>query len=415
MTREFVPTRIGVHNSDESVPRSMASSANARRHYSDNGVDGPHRDHIFSKGAPMISTGSRLCLLGLLALCFTASGAAQDAADEISADEATAIIKRAYDLSQRAKTVAEYSGIVDACERIIAAEVDETKTDYARKLGAWAYNRRGELHAEKAAELQEQGTPDQAAEFDALALADFNRSLEFDSTKWKAFHNRGVNSALAGDFEAALADFNRVLELHTDYGNTWFNRGETHFELRQFSKAIEDYTQYLRLSPGDATALSRRGRAYAQSGQFGQAIADFNRVLQLNQADAETYVDRADASESLKQWQQAANDYRQAIRLNDQLGRAYRGAAWLMATCPNEQFRNPELALQAARKAIELDGRDNPRYLDALAAALAASGQYEQAAQELAAAVELVPEEDRKELEARLKTYQASQAFRQSN
>ena len=49
-------------------------------------------------------------------------------------------------------------------------------------------------------------------------------------------------------------------------------------------------------------------------------------------------------------------NYRQAIKLSPKLGRAYRGVAWLMATCPEERFRNAELAVASARQALALDG-----------------------------------------------------------
>ena len=73
----------------------------------------------------------------------------------------------------------------------------------------------------------------------------------------------------------------------------------------------------------------------------------------------------------------AATDYRGAVEIDPNLARAYQGAAWLMATCPDEKFRNQKVALQAAKKAIEIGGDDNARFLDTLAAAYADTGQFE--------------------------------------
>jgi tetratricopeptide (TPR) repeat protein len=353
----------------------------------------------------------------LFVLLFAAAtlAAAPVEAQSITAENASAAIQRVFEQSQQARDIEAYTSVIETCEEIAAAPIDEKKIDYANKLAAWAYNRRGEKRAEEASLLADKGEQQQAEQIDTLALADFNRSLALDATKWKAYHNRGVSHAVKGDYEAALADFSRSLELEPEYSNTWFNRGEIEFEEGNYQKAIDDYNQALRLKADDLGAISRRGRAYAATKQYGQAIDDFTRLLRLAPQNAETYVDRAEAQAKLHRWQQAANDYRQAIRLDDELGRAYQGAAWLMATSPNEQFRNPALALQAAQKAVELDGRDDFRYLDTLAAALANAGQYEQAITQATAAAEAAPDEQQAAIEQRRKLYEANQPYRQAN
>ena len=352
----------------------------------------------------------RLPLLFVLCLSLLASTVQ---AQGVTAENVGTAIKRAYDLSQQANDVAAYAELINLCEEIAKLPVEEKQVTYAKNLAAWAYNRRGEAHAEQANILAEKGNEDQAAELDAISLADFTRSVTLDPTKWKAYHNRGVSNALAGNYEAALVDFSRSLELQPEYSNTWFNRGEVYFEQGEFPQAIADYTKALQFKQNDLQALSRRGRAHAAARQYAEAIVDLTSVLRLAPSDAETLADRAEAYASLQQWQQAATDYRQAINLNDKLGRAYRGAAWLLSTSPNEQFRNPEMALQAARKAIELDGRTDHRYLDALSAALATSGEYSQAVTEMKAAIAAAPAAARPELEQRLKLYEAEQPYRQ--
>ncbi len=50
-----------------------------------------------------------------------------------------------------------------------------------------------------------------------------------------------------------------------------------------------------------------------------------------------------------------------------------------MATCPDKKYRNTELALSAAKKAVELEGEPTIRGLDTLATAYAASGKVTEA------------------------------------
>ena len=79
---------------------------------------------------------------------------------------------------------------------------------------------------------------------------------------------------------------------------------------------------------------------------------------------------------------------------DDTMARAYQNVAWLMATCPEERFRNPTLAVRAAKKALELDGAT---YLgwDTYAAALASVGQYAQATAAQRKAVSSAPAEEK--------------------
>ena len=83
-----------------------------------------------------------------------------------------------------------------------------------------------------------------------------------------------------------------------------------------------------------------------------------------------------------------------------------------MATCPDESYRDTELALKAAERAIQLDGSEDYRYLDTLAAAQANVGQYSQAAETLMGAVDVAPEEIRPELKERMTLYQAQRPYR---
>ncbi len=113
------------------------------------------------------------------------------------------------------------------------------------------------------------------------------------------------------------------------------------------------------------------------------------------------------------EWDKAANDFRQAISLDKKFGRGYQSAAWLMATCPDPQFRNPDLAVRSAERAIELDGDGEYIYLDTLAAALANSGQFERAQDAQRRAIELAPPENVAPLKQRLTLYGTRKPYRQ--
>lgn len=83
-------------------------------------------------------------------------------------------------------------------------------------------------------------------------------------------------------------------------------------------------------------------------------------------------------------WQEQRDFYRaiaeftRATELNPKLGEPYNNLAWILATCNNPDYRNAELALKNAHKAVELL-KETPDTLDTLAAALAESGRFPEA------------------------------------
>jgi tetratricopeptide (TPR) repeat protein len=212
-----------------------------------------------------------------------------------------------------------------------------------------------------------------------------------------------------------MRDFNRVIELKPDYANAWFNRGEIRYDQGQHEEAAADYSQALRLNDKDAGAYACRGHAYFQLRQFQQALADYDQAVRLDGKSAEALANRADAYQSLGQWEQAAVDYRGSVELDQRLGRAYLGAAWLMATCPRDEIRNADLAIEAAKKAIELEGEQKHQHLDTLAAAYANAGLFDQAKATLEKAIRLAPEADAKRMRERLALYDAGKPYRQDD
>lgn len=321
------------------------------------------------------------------------------------------LLREAHARSQQATTLEHYNEIIDLCQQAAETPLSDNLAQYAKKLRAWAHNQRGEYYAEQAGATPET-QPEAGSRLDEQALAEFETALELNPDYWKAVHNRGVSRALAGCFDEAISDFTRALALKPDYANAWFNRGEIYYEQEKFDQAIADYSRAIQLNDKDFDTRIRRGHAYFQTRQFQQALADYDRAVEIAPNNAEALANRADANRSLARWQQAADDYLQAVRLDPKCGRAYQGAAWLMATCPDARMRNPDLALRAARQALDLLGREDVGALDALAAAQANNGQYAEAQKTLAEAIPAADEEKARALQQRLELYRQQQPYR---
>ena len=89
--------------------------------------------------------------------------------------------------------------------------------------------------------------------------------------------------------------------------------------------------------------------------------------------------------------------------------------AWILATHPSPALRDPKEAVRLGERAAELGGRRDPVVLDALAAAYAASGDWERATATAAEAVALARPRAKDladDISRRLALYQKRQPFR---
>ncbi len=318
-------------------------------------------------------------------------------ADDADQPEAAAY-EKAYKLTSTAKTFEDYSKIIQLCKGALVNESNEKMALYYRQLMAWALNRRGEV-------LTDQNRNEEA-------LADFEDAINLNPQRWQALHNRAVCYAMQGDFERALADFDRTIEIKPDYANARFNRGEIYYEQGEYRRAIDDYNQAIRLSPKDSAAFNSRGHSYYKLKDYRQALRDYTDAIRVDPTNAAAYTNRGDAYADKGDFAKASSDYRAAIRIDPNLGRAYQSAAWLLATCPVDRFRDSKLAMEAAQKAVELDGDDDYRYLDTLAAAYANAGDFRKARELQTKVVSMAPSAEAERYENRLALYEEDRPYR---
>jgi len=319
----------------------------------------------------------------------------------LSAGDATtgrAVVDQAFAKSKSAATEVEFSEVIDLCRGGMRSELSKGYEDYARRLMGWAYNRRGEERAKLGRDKE--------------ALADFEAAVEA-SGSWRAIHNRGVSYAALGRYQQAMADFNKAIELNGRYPNAYYNRGELRYQQGDLAGAIEDYTKALQLGPPDAAMFNSLGYAFYRLERFGEALHDYGEAIKLDPENVAALINRADTYSDLGQYGDAAKDYRAAVKIAPRLGRAYQSTAWFMATCPDTHYRNDKLAIDAARKAIELDGADY-RNLSTLAAAQASAGLFDEAKATQEQAIAKAAQTEKVTAEKMMALYQRDVAYRES-
>ncbi|QGJ71678.1 Hypothetical protein PBC10988_33850 [Planctomycetales bacterium 10988] len=357
----------------------------------------------------MKSAFSALLSLGVLASSSCLLTPNQATAQQLSPQDAQAILAQANDLLQSAyektttaSTIEDFTSIIEICLQARELDIPPQRAEYGKELESWALNRRGQLYLDEGA-------------FES-ALADFEKSLLLDDTRWLAYHNRGFCYANLGNFKLALQDFEKTLALNPDYGKAYINRGEVHYAQGDFQKAVENYSAALRLDNQDAETFNRRGHALFLAKRYQDSLNDYNQAIRLNPRKAEYLINRGDLHYDRGEFARASADFRQAFQVEPRSHRAYASAAWMMATCRDQRFREPNQSLQAAQRAIELLPEEESslryRYLEILAAAQATSGMFEQAAATQEQAISVAPPEQVPPLEAKLENYRNNRPWR---
>ena len=159
-----------------------------------------------------------------------------------------------------------------------------------------------------------------------------------------------------------------------------------------------------------------RGKARLALNEIDKALEDFDAGIRRYPGSVTSYVGRAMAWSANKQFAKAVKDFDEAIHLTPAFSLPYRDYAWLLATCPQEEFRNGDRALLLARIASELAQWKGGFELNALAAAYAETGQFDEAERYQRKALE-DPDcaSEKAEFLKRLELYTQRKPFRQGN
>jgi tetratricopeptide (TPR) repeat protein len=314
-----------------------------------------------------------------------------------SVDTAEGWYASAESAAQEAQSLDDYTAVAQFCERGLRIGPSPEVALPLRQLAAWAYNRRGEARADA-------GNPRQA-------LADFQMAIGMDADCSLAIHNRGVTFAQQNKPADALRDFNRVIDLNPGLAVAYRNRAELLVSLGRMDEAVRDYDQAIDLSSQDSALFRARGYAWQRLGKHDRALADLNQALRLSPTDAATFAQRGNLAAERGDYSQAVRDFRRAIEFDSHSAEAYRGLAWLLATCPDAEIADALQALAAAKKGAELAPADDCFMADALAAAYARAGEFDEAVRVARHAVSVAPPDMAESLQARLKLYEQGRPY----
>ena len=234
------------------------------------------------------------------------------------------------------------------------------------------------------------------------AIADFNQALEIDPGFAKAYFDRGVTLNMVGQTKEALRDYTKAIECDADYSLAYYNRANLWLDQGKNEKAITDFDQAIRTDPSFAWSYTGRGRAWANQGVYDKAVADLDKGIRRDPNQASAYTGRGWIWEKKDEYAKALDDYNAALRVGS--------IAWILATCPDDEYRNGKRAVELAALACELSNWQSDQLITTLAASHAEVGDFEMALKFHQQAIELGNESDL--LSKMLESFQDGKAYR---
>jgi Tfp pilus assembly protein PilF len=182
-----------------------------------------------------------------------------------------------------------------------------------------------------------------------------------------------------GRIDDAIAELRRSLQLNAESATTHYNLGYALSARGRRDEAMAELREALRLDPDYALAHNNLGALLEVTGRLDDARAHFERAVALRPDNVEARSNLAQLLSNRGQPAAAAGQFRAVLALRPDHVQALAGLAWIQATAADPALRNPDEAVQRAERAVDLTNRRDVVALDALAAAYASAGRFDDA------------------------------------
>jgi Tfp pilus assembly protein PilF len=247
-------------------------------------------------------------------------------------------------------------------------------------------------------------------------LAAYTKLLEGDPNN--ALRHDAVGNLLlqAGRPDDAIARYRRSLELNPSSASTHYNLGYALSAGGRRDEAIVQFREALAIDPDYGQAHNNLGALLQMAGRFDEALTHFQRATSLRPDNLDAVTNLGLLLSTLGRLADAADRLRIAVGMDAGNAQALSGLAWIRATSWDPALRDAAEAVTLAERAAAATGRRSISALDALAAAYASAGRYDEAVAAARSGIELATAagqtEAAAELRQRLQLYEAGKPFR---
>jgi Flp pilus assembly protein TadD len=210
--------------------------------------------------------------------------------------------------------------------------------------------------------------------------------------------------------------FREIRQEFADY-YTFFRVGVGHEQRHQYAPAIEEFQKALAEEPNHVESLYLLASCLARLDREEEALPHARKAVGLAPKSPAVQGLLGSLLSNTGRYSEALSHLEAARTASPNDVGIANNLAWVLATCPEPQYRDGVRALQLAEWACKVTDYKSPPLLDSLAAAYAELGQFDQAIRTTRRAIEIVhanPKASVDTLESRLKLYRAGVPYRES-
>lgn len=186
-------------------------------------------------------------------------------------------------------------------------------------------------------------------------------------------------SAMAGSASEPIT----VVSSRWDWGAVKFDEeAQKDLQKRDLAAARRNIDEALRRGPNYWPAFHSRARLYAMEAKWDLALRDCNEVLHRYSAFVPAALLRAEINAHIGHYAAARSEFDHLIAIQPRqqfYAMAYNGRALFRASCPDPSFRNPQGAIEDAKKACAITQWKEADPIDTLAVTSAAAGDFDSA------------------------------------
>jgi tetratricopeptide (TPR) repeat protein len=246
-------------------------------------------------------------------------------------------------IAVRPATSAAYNnlGVVLAAQK----KREEAIAAYHRAIDLQPKNVRA--HTNLGVALAVQGQPDEA-------IAAFRKAIAIAPNYAPAYYKLGLALKAQRKPDEAIAAYRKAIEHDAKHARAYFNLGVALREQNQLPEAVAAYRKTIALDATDADAHCNLGVLLKHLGQLDEAIASYRKAIEHNPKHALAYSNLGIALREQHKLPEAIASYRKAIELDPKRATAHQQLALVLATCPDPKVRDPRLAVEHAKKGVEL-------------------------------------------------------------
>lgn len=250
------------------------------------------------------------------------------------------------------------------------------------------------------------------------AAKHYSEALRIKPDFFATHLNLGIILRDEGKLNEAIYYFTRALRLKPDRAEPYYELGITLEKQGSFDAAIRHYLEALLIKPEFAKAHNNLGIILARQKKDKEAILHFYEAIRIDPNYADVYCNLGIIYANQRNIQKAILHYKKALYLNPNMAHALYNLSWILASCEDERYRNGEEAVKLAEKLCKLAQYNQPLALDALAAAYAETGKFNEAVTAAKKALGLALKQGPKELvlalKKRLQLYEKERLCRES-